>query len=331
MKGGPAGLAAWEYRVRPDRSFTCLGVDRPGRALVSGEVRIDFIAGGICGSDVGALSDLDARVGDESQERNGPIVPLHEVAGLVVESRSSRLTVGQHVVGTGASGLVSSLIEKGDNLIPIPAVLSPVEAIAVQPLSTVIRSVKTLPDIAGQDVVVFGAGPIGLAFVHVLHQSGARRVTSIDPVASRRRLAEHYGADEFLGCTGEDWGRELATSKARPLVIIDAVGRRPELLSTALQAVADEGFVLAFGAAGPRDYLLPFSEMYHRRLTLASGRTRSGWHPVLEAGAEYLLRHREAFADYVNVRFDVEQAEDAYRLCEGPDGDRVKVAIVAGE
>lgn len=313
----------WEYRVQPGGRIQRFSADDGIRTLRPGEVRLEFLAGGICGSDTRAIADLVEDGGDSQ----APIAPIHEVAGRVVDSKDDRLVCGQTVVGTCLTGLASTLIEQADHLIPVPPSLSPTDAVAIQPISTVLRAARGLPSLEGRDVVVLGTGPIGLAFVHLLARSGTARVTAVDPVAGRSELARRYGADQFLPCTGERWSRENASTRTRPSLVIDAVGRRPGIIAGALRAVADGGLVLGFGGAGRADYPIPFHEMYHRRLTLMSGRVREGWLDVLDEGARYLQEYRGDFADYVSDRFSFADAQAAYALCSEPNADRVKVVL----
>ena len=191
----------WEFRVQPGGRIQRFPAEATTHALRPGEVRLEFLAGGICGSDIGALSDLT----EDGRDYEAPIVPMHEVVGRVAESADDRYVPGQKVVGTCLTGLASTLIERSDHLILIPPSLSMTDAIAIQPISTVLRAARTLPPVEGDDVVVLGTGPIGLAFLHILARSGARRVIAVDPVEGRAALAGRYGADEFIGCTAEQW------------------------------------------------------------------------------------------------------------------------------
>lgn len=316
---------AWEFRVRPGGSVEPSLPSEPSRALRDGEVRLRFLAGGICGSDIGSL----AGVASYDPLRNAEIAPLHEVVAEVVESRG-RFCEGQFVVGTGLTGLASELIEDADRLIQVPPTLSVPEAVAIQPIATVFRAVDTLPPVAGRDVVVIGSGAAGLAFVHILKFFGARSVLAVDPVGDRAEIARRYGADEFFAGTGQQWSAEYAPRHPRASLIIDAVGREPGIIHGALTAVADGGFVLGFGSAADGDYPVPFAEMYHRHLTLASGRTRDGWVEVLERGAQYLLAHRADFHGYVSHRIPVAEAARAYDLCSRPDASRIKVVLEGG-
>lgn len=316
-------MTPWAFRARPGGRIDRAEPEDVARDLEPGEVLLRFLAGGVCGSDVGALADLTDRGGGGP----APIAPLHEVVGEVVESRDARFAPGALVVGTGLTGLVSTLVERADRFIEVPSSSSVADAVAIQPISTVLRAVEALPAVAGLDVVVLGTGPIGLAFVHILKRFGAARVLAVDPTAGRADLAFHYGADEVLACTGQQWAADQAP-RARPAIVVDAVGRQPDLISASLRSVADGGLVLGFGSAADRDYPIPYGEMYHRRLTLSSGRTRDGWVGVLERGAAYALAHRDDFADYVSHRFVVDDAQLAYDLCSRPDSSRVKVALV---
>lgn len=314
----------WEFRVLPGGRIRRF-IGEEGRVeLRPGEVQLEFLAGGICGSDIGTLLELST----DAAASHLPIVPIHEVVGLVRASRDNRFAEGQIAVGTCLTGLASTLVERGDHLIPAPPGLSVSDAIAIQPVSTVLRAARTLPPVKDSHVVVLGAGAIGLAFLHVLADMGAGRVTAVDTVAARESLVRKYGADDFVGCSGEQWAEGVRAGGERPHIVIDAVGRRPALIAGALRAVADGGYVLGFGSATTGDYCIPFSEMYHRRLTLASGRTRERWKDVLGEGAEYVLQHATVFAGYVTSRVPVDMAEVAYRHCAEQDATRVKVALV---
>ncbi len=46
----------------------------------------------------------------------------------------------------------------------------------------------------GDSVAIFGLGAIGLAAVQLAHAAGASQIFALDPIESRRRIAEKYGA-----------------------------------------------------------------------------------------------------------------------------------------
>jgi len=314
----------WAVRLASPGTVRRVEQAEEDRALRSGEVRLRFRAGGLCGSDMPLFHGL--LVESVSGAHGG--APIHEIVGEVIESASTRLRVGQRVVGTGGlrAGLAEILVESDTAFIPVPEDFSDVEAVPIQSLATVIRAAKGLPDVAGKRVAVVGAGPIGLAFIHVLRTRGAGHITAIDPV-ERAGTATRFGADEFRAVTSTEWASGLE-EKERPQIVIEAVGHQQSTIPDCLRAVASWGHVLGFGAADDDDYMLPYREMYERGLTLSSGRTLDGWVGVLQEGRDYLLRHRADFDGYVTHTFAVEDAQTAYDLYASTEASRLKVALV---
>jgi L-iditol 2-dehydrogenase len=314
----------WTYRVDGPGFVTRIDIPRQDAALQPGQVRLKFRAGGLCGSDMPLLQGVP--VDSVSGSHDG--APIHEIVGEVVESASQTLAVGQKVVGTGgaASGLAEFLVESDTSFIPIPAGFTEAEAVPIQSIGTVLRAAKSLPDIRGKNVAVIGAGPIGLAFTHLLRQGGARRITAIDPVP-RREAALHYGADEFMAMHSARWVANLNPAD-RPEIVVEAVGHQQGTIRDAIRSVANGGYVLGFGAADDSEYAIPYAEMYERGITLSSGRTLDGWVDVLNEGRDYLIAHRQDFAGYLTHVVPIDDAQTAYALYARPQTSRIKVALV---
>ena len=97
----------------------------------------------------------------------------------------------------------------------------------------------------GDDVAVFGLGAIGLATVQLARAAGAARVFALDPIESRRRVAERYGATPIQA---EDAGMALreATGMRGVDVAIDYSGAW-RALQAAFRGVAYGG-TIAYGA-----------------------------------------------------------------------------------
>jgi L-iditol 2-dehydrogenase len=67
------------------------------------------------------------------------------------------------------------------------------EASFIEPVNTCLKGVMRLGLRRGEEVLVFGQGAIGLVFTQLARLRGAR-VTALDPLAPRRRLALRLGA-----------------------------------------------------------------------------------------------------------------------------------------
>jgi L-iditol 2-dehydrogenase len=111
-------------------------------------------------------------------------------------------------------------------VVKIPAKNSFEEGAMLEPVNTVLKAVRRLNLLPGDNVLVAGQGPIGLMFTRLLQLAGAR-VIATDLMASRLRLARKFGAKwTMLAQTGR---AELPLSAPKR----GEGGRRPgEVFST---------------------------------------------------------------------------------------------------
>lgn len=314
----------WAYRMDGPGFVRRHEVPDDTTPLGPGLVRLRLLVAGLCGSDMPRLNGtVIGRIPGPAQDS----APMHEVVGEVVASTSDRLQVGQRVVGTtGHTGLCEFLTVPEAFLIGVPDELDDVEAVIIQSLGTVLRAADGLPELGGRRAAVIGAGPIGLSFCHVLKEYGASHVVAVDPV-DREDMALRYGADEFARMSSRHWVHTLSDD-IRPEVVVEAVGHQHATISDAIAAVARGGFICGFGTPDDDDYVLDYRDIYERNLTLASGHTIDDWPTVLEKGRDYLLKHREDFADYISHVIPAREAQTAYSLYARPQAGRLKIAIV---
>jgi threonine dehydrogenase-like Zn-dependent dehydrogenase len=185
----------------------------PGDALVK------VAACGICGSDLGYIA-LGGLMGPAGQH-----MPLgHELSGVVeaVGRDVKGVRVGERVVvnpiaannmiGNGgpeggfAPRLLVRNVEEGPCLQRIPEALDFDLAALAEPLGVGMRSVERVGIEAGEKVVVFGAGPIGLAAIATLRYKGVDDVIAVDFSARRLEIAGKLGARLVLNPSdGDPW------------------------------------------------------------------------------------------------------------------------------
>lgn len=99
---------------------------------------------------------------------------------------------------------------------------------------------------AGQDILVFGAGPVGLSFAKFGKLLGLRSIGVVDPLPHKRERALAMGADEVF--SPEDVAGEafLAANGGRYDVVIDAVGSG-KIINAALPLVKMGGSIGVYG------------------------------------------------------------------------------------
>ncbi len=142
------------------------------------------------------------------------VVPYHISCGCRDElplhcrtTAADALAVYGIPVGADYGGLFSELVRvpHADHaLVKLPASVSPLQAVSVgdnltDAYRTIAPRLRARP---GSDVLIMGAGSIGLYAADIARAYGARRVRYVDTSAERRELASQFGAhssapDEF--------------------------------------------------------------------------------------------------------------------------------------
>jgi dTDP-4-dehydrorhamnose reductase len=81
---------------------------------------------------------------------------------------------------------------------PIPDTLPFDRAAIVEPAAVALHALRISNFKAGDDAVVFGAGPLGLLLISQLKATGANRIFAVAHAEARRALAAQFGADLVL-------------------------------------------------------------------------------------------------------------------------------------
>jgi threonine dehydrogenase-like Zn-dependent dehydrogenase len=136
-------------------------------------------------------------------------------------------------------------------LYPIPENVSFEDAVLTDTMATALRGITRSAFRMGDNVVVSGAGPIGLSAVQFFKLGGARYVTALEIVPEKRRLAEEMGADLVLDPDAESGG--LAQRLAElyggvgPDLVVECAGKARSL-ELCLSLPRAGGQVLNLGA-----------------------------------------------------------------------------------
>ncbi|MFI6348614.1 zinc-binding dehydrogenase [Streptomyces sp. NPDC050560] len=320
----------WAQRMSAPGVFETVDAPAPGE-VPDGGVLLRTLAGGICGSDVPKVLGVKGAVlGPRGEFAPGrPGYPLHEVVGEVVASRYPGAAVGSRVVGWAArsDALAEYVLTDGEQVHAYRPGLAPSTAVLLQPLACVLYALDRVP-VAGRDVAVLGAGPIGALFAHCAKRAGARRVTGVDPV-DRASLPPLLGFDETVRTTSGNWARHLSQGE-RPEVVIEAVGHQVSTLDHALRAAAPGGTVLHFGIPDDEVYPLNMELLMRKNLALVGGVTRERRRSLARAD-RHLASHPGLPAALVTHRFERATVQRAFDVAVRASADRMKVVLDLAE
>jgi 2-desacetyl-2-hydroxyethyl bacteriochlorophyllide A dehydrogenase len=188
----------------------------------------------------------------------------------------------------------------------------------------------------GDDVAVVGLGAIGLLTVQMARLAGARRVTAVDPVPSRRELALALGADEAWAPAGA--GEAIKRAAGRGVDAAIETSGATAGLQTAVSTCALGGTVVTVGFyQGGAPELRLGEEWHHNRLDMVSSmgawgaphRMHPAWdRPRVMRTVVDLLASEALSVDELPVRhFPFEHAVDAYGWLDEHPNEAVKVAL----
>jgi 2-desacetyl-2-hydroxyethyl bacteriochlorophyllide A dehydrogenase len=238
-----------------------------------GEVVFTTDAAAVCGSDLHGFREASPR-------RIPPLVMGHEGVGTIsavgegvdpgragervvlkpilacrtcepCSGGRPNLCVDGRLVGREVTGAFAErFVVPAHAVVPISSGVPDDLATLTEPLANAVhvtgRSVG-----AGDDVLVIGAGPIGVLMARMALEAGARRVLSTDPIATRLAFAEAQGATPVVGDAG---AVEAVTGGRGVDVVIDAAGFEITW-ALGLSVVRPGGRIEAVGMGQPGGYV----------------------------------------------------------------------------
>ena len=280
-----------------------LRVEEVNRPTISAddEVLIRIHACGICPSDVRPYS------GVRSPSRPFPYTPGHEWVGEIVAVGDSAegLAIGDRVVASWrvvcgecyycirglhnfcenlrrervGGGFAEYGIAPAGNLLKIPENVPYAEACFCEPLACCTNGSLGSGIKFGDNVVIIGAGPIGLLHLQLAKHSGARVAVS-DLIPERLKKAEELGADEVIHASQEDpvqRVRKLTGGYGADVVIVCVGARRA--LQQALDMVGICGTVNFFAGTYPPTTLdIDPNLIHYKQIRLTGSRDFTPFH-----------------------------------------------------
>ena len=149
----------------------------------------------------------------------------------------------------------------------LPDQLAASEGALVEPLAVGLHAVEEAELTVDDDVLIIGAGPVGLAIAHWCRHFGAREIIVSDPVAARRDFAVTFGATAAIDPTDSDVGAEAERlAGRRPRVVFECVGV-PGMIEHAATCASLDGTVVVAGVCMGPDTFSPFPVM-QKELTM---------------------------------------------------------------
>lgn len=331
---------------------------RPG----PGQVLVETIACGICGSDLHTVDHVDHMVATAREagidtfdfDADRDLVMGHEmsvraielgagVEGVTLDVPMAAMPFLTTPLGRATPGYANDhpggysqrfLLDPGA-LVPVTNGLPPHLAALTEPLAVGLHAVNQSSVAEGRAAIVVGAGPVGLAVVAALAASGAEPIIASDFSPERRRLATLMGAHVVVdpgsaedpaagfGLAVEAWaGSGRGGQDPAPPVIFEAVGV-PGMIDLAMTGAPGGSEVVVVGVCMADDAFRPIMGIY-KHLTV---RFVLGWTPEeFRSSLDAMTEGRIDPAPLVTDQVDIEGVPDAFARLATP-ADQVKILV----
>ena len=213
------------------------------------------------------------------------------------------------------------------HVFPVPPGLSLEMAALTEPLACVLNSLETCRLRPGDDLLIVGAGPMGLMHLLLARLMGAARLMVSEPDPERRSWAQRLGATAVVDPSRESVpAAALAATGGRGFDAVVVTAGLPAVLGEALASVRRQGAVSLFGGFPP-DTSVPFDPniIHYGEIVLTGSQnaTTDQYRRVLG-----LIPRLPELAMLVTHRFAMEEATGAYesRLA----GEGLKSVVLPG-
>lgn len=312
------------------------------------DVVVEMKACGICGSDLSYI-----KWGGIMRQPGG-VTPIgHEGAGriLAVGENVEGISPGDAViinpmmtpsfVGSGGpeGAFCNELLVRdaklGESILPIPEGVPYDIAALCEPLAVAMHGVNRAQVKAGDKVVVFGCGPIGLGMILWLVDRGVTDVVALDLAPERLERALALGARAAFDPTKVDLKEELGKLHGTEMCMhkpavgtdayIDAAGS-PAILPQVVN-MAKYHARMVITAAYHQNLELPAGTMLTSEMTIT---TAVGYPTEMPEVVAAMPRLKDTLATLISHRVTLDDVLEGLKIAASPQSAKVMVEINGG-
>lgn len=212
-----------------------------------------------------------------------------------------------------------NVIELGDHV-------SYEEAAINEPLSCVYNGIMQCPIAAGDNVLIIGAGPIGIMYAQMAKMSGAANVMITNRSSERLRLCQEIDGSFYTIEADQVRNRVMELTNGKGADVCVTANPSPEAQQLAIDLAAMHGKINFFGGL-PKDrqmVSLNTNDIHYKQL-LVTGSTKANNHHFRKT-LQFISNGILEVGKLISAKYPIERAGDAIQYAMSSQG--VKTLLV---
>lgn len=213
-------------------------------------------------------------------------------------------------------------------LVRLPDEVTDEMAALAEPLAVGLHAVRRAGVAPGDNVLVYGAGPIGMAVLLAAGLAGAAGLYLSEPLGHRRAMARRLGVTEAFDPAAADVRREvyLRTGRVGPDAVIETTGR-PDTTAQAVSAVRRGGQVVLAGI-GSAPVQLDLTQLVFYERSIAGS---LGYNFDIPRVIDLMAAGRIDVSWMVTGRYPLSAGPDVFAALTADRGHHLKVLLTPKE
>jgi 2-desacetyl-2-hydroxyethyl bacteriochlorophyllide A dehydrogenase len=238
----------------------------------------------------------------------------------------------------------SHFVEKVTHLHVLPSNVSPEEAVFLPNMETALTLTLDGSPLAGEQVVVFGQGIVGLLLTAILGRFPLIFLATIDKYPLRRDFSEMVGAHLSLDPSDPEIMERLSAALTgsgfyQGADLAYEISGNPEALGQAIEVTGYNGRVVFGSWYGTKKTELLFGGDFHRKRILLVTSQVSTISPQLTGrftksrllALAWKMITQLKPSRFITHRFHISRAAEAYRLLDETPHEAIQVLITYGD
>ena len=265
-----------------------------------------------CGSEVKGF-EIGNRVSAEG----------HITCGVCRNCRAGRRHLCMNAIGVGVNrpgAFAEYIAVPAFNVFKLPVTISDDMASILDPLGNATHTALSF-DLVGEDVLITGAGPIGIMAVAIARYAGARHVVITDVNDYRLGLAMEMGASRALNVTREsidDTMRDLGMEEGFDVGM--EMSGNPQAFQDLLRTMHHGGKVAILGIP-PDDMSIDWTQVIFKGLILKGIYGREMFETWYKMSS--MLQSGLNVSPIITHHFDIDEFQPAFELMESGQSGKI--------